>query len=137
MGKRSFVGLVRSYDFFGTMVQINYKGDGSYRTIFGGLLSILFDLAIMTFLVAKTVDLYNFKDPQITSYEIFESRAEMEPINLAEANFGFYIGLQGESQTTEKLDPRFGTIKLQAVDHKIGFDADGEFIGSVTSTDLE
>ena len=44
MAKYGTKGLekIRSYDSYGTPIQLNYEGETTYKTLFGGILTIFF-----------------------------------------------------------------------------------------------
>ena len=58
--------LVKSFDAFGEPVNINYKGDATYKTCIGGLFTIGLKSFVLVFALAQLVALLQFKDPEIT-----------------------------------------------------------------------
>ena len=80
MGKSNmakFGAFIRSHDAFGQSIGLNYRGESHYKTLGGGLLSLAFKLAMLSFLVAQSIMVFNFEDPKITSYEVYEQRGNM------------------------------------------------------------
>ena len=86
MGKSNtakFGAFIRSHDAFGQGIGLNYKGESHYKTLGGGLLSLAFKLAMLSFHMAQSIMVLNFEDPKITTYEVYEQRANMAaPINV-------------------------------------------------------
>ena len=62
----SIVHFFVSFDSFGEAVSLNYKGEGSYKTALGALVSIGLKSFILTSTLLWLVDLFQYKDPQIT-----------------------------------------------------------------------
>ena len=68
---------IRSFDKYGASVPLNYLGEPRFTTTCGGLLSIATSVLVLFFFVKQLVDLINFEDPQLSTYTIRESRADM------------------------------------------------------------
>ena len=63
-------------------------------------------------MVAATgvIDLFNYKDPSITQYKIYDKRQDDQEINFGENYGGFLFGLLNADDEFEKLDPKYGTF---------------------------
>ena len=86
--------IVRGCDQSGASIGLNYQGDSRFQMIGGGLASIALKILILTFFCMQLMAVVTYKDPQVNSFEIMESRSSMdEPMNLAANNFSFYFGL--------------------------------------------
>ena len=48
-----FGDKIRSYDLYGQPINLNYLGEDSYKTIPGGLLSIVFKIVFLAYIVLK------------------------------------------------------------------------------------
>ena len=47
----------RSFDYFGSKLQFNYKGNEKYKTLGGALLSFMLNAIIIVFIYVKSQDL--------------------------------------------------------------------------------
>ena len=110
----TFTDKVRGCDQFGASISLNYQGGSTFRMIGGGLASIALKLLIFTFFCMQLMAVVTYKDPQVSNFEVMESRAYMdEPINLAASNFSFYIGVIAvKTSMLLREDPRYGTFRL-------------------------
>ena len=48
------VGFVRDRDIYGQAVTLNYKGDDTFKTFPGGILSLFVTLAVLSYAALKT-----------------------------------------------------------------------------------
>lgn len=62
----SILNMVKSLDSFGVPVGLNYKGDSSFKTMPGALLSFVLLGFLLFFLGQSLLELVEFKNPQIT-----------------------------------------------------------------------
>ena len=107
-------------DQFGEPFGLNHRGQSTLTTISGGVASIVLRALILTYLMVKFINVYNFKDPQINGYEIIENRYSMEtPMNMADYHLSFYFGFMDARQTPKELDPRIGSFKAKKLLEKI------------------
>ena len=58
------------------------------------------------------VDLFNYKDPSITQYKIYDKRLDGTELNFGENYGGFLFGIQNANEAFETLDPMFGRIEF-------------------------
>ena len=59
----SVIGQVRDCDLFGKSVDLFVEGKSSYRTIGGGLVSLLLKLLIFMFFAMQLVAVVDYSDP--------------------------------------------------------------------------
>lgn len=92
---------VTSYDSFGVPITVNYKGDDTYKTLFGAICT-LFVVALMLFYsYSGIVQLVERTEPDRTSYKMSVSRDKDDALNLPDNNSQMYIGLR---ETVEYRD---------------------------------
>ena len=65
-------------------MSINYKGESTYNTLWGAFLSISEKLFILVVAVLGLLDLFAYKDPSITQYQIEDNRKDDKLFNFAE-----------------------------------------------------
>lgn len=128
MGKnRGLMAFARSFDTFGNSIQINYQGNESFQTLGGGLFSLVLRLGMTAFLVAKVVEVYNYEEPQITSYTIYESREKAQPIELSNSSFELYVGLlEPQSNSFIEIEPKYGSITMKTITSGVTLTSSGE-----------
>lgn len=64
--KFSLIGWVKGKDGFGQPVTVNFKGNDSHQTTFGGLLTIIVKVMTILMTVTKVTELMEMNDPQLT-----------------------------------------------------------------------
>ena len=75
--------------------------------------SIILRITILIYFCKQLVQVVDYGDPQINSYEIMEDRADMEKaIVLGESKSDFIVGFMNQAYVPVKLDPRYGKIEL-------------------------
>ena len=62
----------KQLDLFGVPIRVNFRGDATYKTLYGSCISILFCIVFITFALDQIVRLVNFTDVQVTSYAMPE-----------------------------------------------------------------
>ena len=66
--KVSFSNLLKSIDSFGHPIQVNYKGEETFKSLVGGVLSLL-SLALTLVLVLKAVnEIVAMEEPTLTEF---------------------------------------------------------------------
>ena len=63
---RAFGRVVRKLDKFGERVSINYGGESTYNSVWGGALSFIQWSLLLVVAVIGLIDLLNFEDPNVT-----------------------------------------------------------------------
>ena len=88
-----FSANIRKCDDFGAPFQLHYSSDSRYRTIGGGILSVLIKITVGVFFVMRIIQLASYKDPTSISYEVREERFNMaEGLDLESHRAQFYFG---------------------------------------------
>ena len=88
-----FGEFMRKQDVFGHAVTLNYRGDEQFRTVWGAFLTVAQRVFILVVAVIGVIDLFNYKDPNIIQYTVYDRRSEQEDINFGENYGSFYFGL--------------------------------------------
>ena len=65
---------VRGCDLFGAKVQLRHQDKEESGTVVGGIASLLLQILTLTHFCMRLIQVIEFKEPQITSYEIREIR---------------------------------------------------------------
>jgi len=68
MGRNSFGDLIKSIDWYGEPINMNYRGKARYNTYCGTLMTIL-TCSIMAFYTIQKVELLTYKKHPTTSQE--------------------------------------------------------------------
>ena len=63
-----FMRMLRSLDNFGHPIQLNYKGNETYQSACGGLLTIAVQVITLIASISALTEVFGMKDPKITSY---------------------------------------------------------------------
>ena len=90
-----FVGL----DSYGTPVTVNYRGDDTYKTRTGALLSIITGSLLLIFGIEKAIQLTMRNNPQITiTTEVIDYANDETPFDLHKEDFSVVAETQIETE---------------------------------------
>ena len=81
----SFLKHFISIDDYGEPVSVSYKGDSTYKTPVGAVLTLGMRLLMLIFTIYGVLKLTDFQDPQITQYTVFDNRSDGREFNLGES----------------------------------------------------
>ena len=109
---------IRSFDSYGQPVSVNYKGNDTYQTVTGGLISLLAAMIVAIFAIVKGMDLLNLDNPNISSITEFQAyQTTDDELYLRDylidpvIEFRAYGYNEGEEfRTWDALDDRYGRI---------------------------
>ena len=73
---------ITSYDFFGQTINVNYKGEDTYKSFFGAICSLLIVILILSFTIQGASRLFNREEPDRSSYRLTNSRPQDDPLNM-------------------------------------------------------
>ena len=118
---KKFLQLVRGVDKFGHAVNVNYRGSGHFKTLFGVVATLLNVVFILNFSTTKLINMYTRQSKQITSLKTYVDLQESEERNLFQEKLQIgYITALGSDEinddVTSTLDPRFGSIIASQVE---------------------
>ena len=88
-----FGAFLKRQDAFGEPVTINYKGDASYNTIFGGTLTLFENFFIIVVAILGLIELMAYKDPNVTQFKIYDARENGKEFNFGEHHGNFLFAL--------------------------------------------
>lgn len=107
----AFIAWLRKVDAFGTQISLKHEQETTYKTLGGGITTIVLRTLIFTYFCLLIIAVYTFEDPQISVHEIIEKKTsdESDPMKLedyfSKLYFGFYDNV---SLVPSILRPRFG-----------------------------
>ena len=90
----SVAEFLRKQDAFGYAVTLNYRGDDMYNTAWGGILTLAQKVFILVVAVMGVIDLFNYKDPNITQYKIYDKRNDNREFNYGELHGAFLFAFE-------------------------------------------
>ena len=130
---KSFWDSFKSVDIYGHSISLTYKGNDTFKTKLGALMSIIVGFMLFAFSLYKFIVLVNSIDPEV-SKKVFRR-------NLADAgvfypnNYGFDFAL---SMRGGDLDPKYGYFRVRQVYFYYVIDEEtGEKTRIKDKTDLE
>ena len=114
------LGFIKGMDLFGGSIGVNYKGEDTYKTIAGGILTFLATVLVLFYAVVQAEQLITRSSPQISVTHQFEDYAtSTEAYNLSENELGVIIQFQVFSdngvQSFDSIDPKYGRIAAYKV----------------------
>ena len=90
--------LVRGLDRFGHQIKVNYKGEETYNSSLGGIITVAVYALTLILIVKSAEEILLMQDPKITAFSKplnLEERAELVPVAHDDYDFvfGFYVSL--------------------------------------------
>jgi hypothetical protein len=133
MQENIFKKIIRSIDFFGVKPKFTIDNSNKYKTIIGGILSILIAILIFTGFFHFGRELVDKINPTVISSAFYQPNPDEYALN--EDNFGFFIGIQN-SNFEYYIDPTYVSLSMNYVifTRKI---TNGEVEWNPTSRDLK
>ena len=111
-----FLDFFRSFDGYGEPVQVTYKGDSTYKTYIGALVTLGMQGFMLMFTLTGVLSLLNYENPQITQYIIYDGRSDNKTVSMDESHgeiiFGF---LSVPTNRFIPIDPTIATLQVQSV----------------------
>ena len=95
---------LHSCDKFGARLQIKAAGK-VHATTGGSLVSILFRIVVLSYLLLQLNKLVDYQDPVIGNYDINVFREDSEPISLSDYNMHLKFFFMGPSGRPIPLKP--------------------------------
>lgn len=72
------LGFVKTQDQYGKKINLNYQDDGTYKTVPGGCLSLIFKVLLFGFFIVEWSAMTNYKDIQFITHEILSKNELLE-----------------------------------------------------------
>lgn len=121
-GDASFIGWfsskIKSRDKFGRNIDLFYKKDGTYKTLLGGLASILLYIAVMVmgyYMIRDILQLNKIYISQNTAIVDF-SKAEASTYNITKKQLTFGIRIENNLYNNSYIPPEYGSLSLAYYD---------------------
>ena len=105
-----------SFDSYGEPIKVNYKGNSSYQTIVGAILSILASLLILAYALVQLEMLISRSNASVSVTGEFEDYASADDsYSLEESELGVLLRFQmvsedGTIKTLDDIDPKYGRV---------------------------
>ena len=107
---------MRARDIFGAPVGLKLAGESSYKTLGGGLVSVSLKVLIFAYFCKQMIAVFNYVDPLISSYSIYESREWMEEeVSFADFGASLYFFFVDPTGIPIPLEPEIGSLRLHKV----------------------
>mmetsp|Transcript_15042 Transcript_15042/g.20427 ORF Transcript_15042/g.20427 Transcript_15042/m.20427 type:complete len:103 (-) Transcript_15042:1336-1644(-) len=97
-------------DAFGEPLTLNLKGESSFNTAAGGLITLFTYAVVMALTLTLFEEMLIYKEPTIQTYEIGELPSSEEPRNLLEQKMIITVKVYGFEN--EEIDPRVGKLEV-------------------------
>ena len=117
---KRFGKFLKEQDAFGHPVTINFSGEDNFKTAWGALLTLMQKGFILVVTILGVIDLFNYRDPNITQYSIFDKRTDGAEINFGQNYGGFIFTIQGLQETNAPIDPEMGYFSLKLIEKVAG-----------------
>ena len=85
---------VKSLDAFGTPVTVLYKGDRSYRTVCGGIVTAVLFLFVGVIFLIGLSKVFSGEDPEFSTFSVVKSRSRADALSPPDNHGQMYIGLK-------------------------------------------
>ena len=123
--KFSILSLLRSLDEFGHPMSLTYKGDFTYQTLIGGVLSIIMQVLVAIMIINAVIEVYNVDEPTITSFERFislEDRIELGAFRFDDYDYvmAFRVEIEIDGETIYELPQEVGHFTSNVLYWKAG-----------------
>ena len=73
----SIFGKIRDHDIYGQPISLNFEGDDTFKTFPGGILSILFKIVLLGYILSKFEAMHQKHDWQITQQTVVANRDDL------------------------------------------------------------
>ena len=85
--------FLQKQDSFGEPVSINYRGEVTFTTMVGAIVSIVEKIFILVVGAMGLLDLMTYQDPNITQYSVYDARLDGKEIGFTEANGNLFFAI--------------------------------------------
>jgi len=124
---KRFSQFLRSFDKFGEPVKMLYKGEDTYKTKLGAILSLLLNTVVLVYLVKKGIALVTKSDSAIQVLEKYTSRSvDNNTYNFSDCQFKPFIvstlskdGKNFDEGLIRDVPEEYGSIFVQYADKTI------------------
>ena len=89
----SFVNWFTAFDRDGDPVSLTYKGEATYKTPIGALLTVAMRSFMLLFTVFGVFELFNYRNLQVNQFRIYDERKDDKGLNFGDAEAYLMFGL--------------------------------------------
>ena len=90
----SLTRFVRAHDGFGQPIVVNFERQETYKTLPGGILTILLHGLTSIIIVVSLIEVFAMNDPSVISYDRPLSKDDRDDLTpLSFEDFSYYIAL--------------------------------------------
>ena len=107
-------------DKFGARLQLQAGGEAQYTTTGGTLISIVFRVIMLSFLIIQFQQVIEFEDPHIVNYDMYTDRSSEEPLALSDYSMHLKWFFLDPTGNPVPLPPRIGYFIIENT--RYGFD---------------
>ena len=102
---------MKSVDVYGQRISINFRGKSEFNTFFGGIVSIVVGILILSYCSVKMVDLFTHQNYDWQRNTIRETMSKYGDLYARENIFDFAFGFI-EIRTWEYVEPPAGIFDV-------------------------
>ena len=110
-----FQRKLRSIDAFGAPIGVNYKGNDTYQTKLGGVVSLVTFVVILFYAVYQTYVMWSYTGSTFTSLQTainLHGETIADAVDLGQDNFEVFLGLrQSTTGIIIQVPPEIGRLK--------------------------
>ena len=111
-----FVNWFKAFDGYGEPVSVTYKGDTTYKTPGGALLTLAMRSFMLLFSVFGIFELFSYKNPQVNQFRIYDERTDGTELNYGDSQANLIFGFFNPATNIfEVPEPSIASIKFQVV----------------------
>ena len=70
-------GKIKEYDMFGQPIPINYAGEDTFKTLPGGMLSVVVLIMVISYMILKFKYMYNHEEWSLTQQIVLAQKEEL------------------------------------------------------------
>lgn len=132
--KRGFLKL-KEQDLFGTPIAVNYKGKDSYKSIFGGAITVIIFAFVLAQFIGSAVRIADRENAEYASHFQSKFRGRADALNVPGLKGQMYIGLkQREENPDGSFNETFISLDETYINSKINFYTNGILQGRINMT---
>lgn len=105
---------LKKLDLFAQPISITFKGESSFRTPIGGIMSILLGTLMIAFLSVKMNSLINREGSTVRKDTLISvSNQDSPAYKIGEGGNSFTFALSDTGGNTKVLDKKYGTLRVR------------------------
>lgn len=100
----SFIRLLRGLDDYGHPIRLSYKGEETFQTLGGSILSITVQGLTLAMIITAFTEVFRMQEPKITQY--LRPLQAQDRKEIGEVKFADYGYTMGVFLAFDELDPK-------------------------------